>query len=135
MTTQTRRNPLTHEDSKVTKTQNSSSRKPSGPMLHHLEMQKIIDPWGQLPIKDTSWRALKKSQGRLLCRLTSLAYRGLFDMQMPLFMVKCLKELFFNCLSTKHCCKIQFPTRSLDALLFIRLKFFRVFFHEKKLNI
>ena len=47
-------------------------------------------------------------------------------------MVKCLKELFFNCLSTKHCCKIQFPTRSCDALLFIRLKIFRDFFTKKK---
>ena len=40
-------------------------------------------------------------------------------MQMPLFMVKCLRSIF-NCSGTRiYYCKIQFPTRSIDALLFI----------------
>lgn len=38
-------------------------------------------------------------------------------MQMPLFMVKCLRSIF-NCSGTRiYYCKIQFPTRSIDALL------------------
>ena len=33
--------------------------------------------------------------------LLGLAYRGLFDMQMPLFMVKCLRSIF-NCSGTRN---------------------------------